>query len=75
MLKTVNSENLSELLINFIYIFTSDPVMNSCHKFIFCDLGQVLINYFMKVHLFPSGAGIMLIISTFFSSREKSIVI
>ena len=45
MLKTVNSENSSELLHLFFYIFTSGPVMNSCHKFIFCDLGQVLINY------------------------------
>ena len=43
--KSVNIEDSSELLHLFFIFFTSDPVMNSCHKFIFCDLGQVLINY------------------------------
>ena len=39
LLKTVNSENSSEMLLIF-YIFTSDPVMNSCHKLIYETLAR-----------------------------------
>ena len=52
------------------YIFTSDPVMNSCHNII-CGTLIKSDQLFVKVHLFPLGAGVMLIISTFLSYQEK----
>ena len=58
----------------FLYIFTSVPVMNSCHKLIFATLARSKLITYESAAL-SLGGGNNVDNFNIFSSREKSIVI